>query len=106
MKKVKSGDALVIPAQTFNTFIDAARDFRARQQERAQTAQQTFRSSGIILVKNASGYDQDRFAVLGIDGPIITPTDNEDEFKNKVAFNGVTPTEAGHTGNCKFLSLS
>ena len=25
LKKVKSGDALVIPAQTFNTFIDAAR---------------------------------------------------------------------------------
>ena len=32
LKKVKSGDALVIPAQTFNTFIAAARDFRARQQ--------------------------------------------------------------------------
>ncbi len=41
LKKVKSGDALVIPAQTFNTFIDAARDFRSRQQGRAQTAQQT-----------------------------------------------------------------
>ena len=94
MKKVKSGDALVIPAQTFNTFIDAARDFRSRQQGSAQTAQQTFRSSGIVLVKNASGTDQDRFAVLGIDSPVITPTDNEDEFKNRVALAGVTPTTA------------
>ena len=29
-RKVKPGDALVIPAQTFNTFIAAARDFRGR----------------------------------------------------------------------------
>lgn len=104
MKKVKSGDALVIPAQTFNTFIDAARDFRARQQGSAQTAQQSFRSSGIILVKNASGYDQDRFAVLGIDSPVITPTDNEDEFKNRPALRGVTPAEASHTG--RFIILA
>ena len=81
LKKVKTGDSLVIPAQTFNTFIDAARDFRARQQGRAQTAQPGFRSSGIILVKNASGADQNRFAILGIDSPIITPTDNEDGIK-------------------------
>ena len=104
MKKVKSGDALVIPAQTFNTFIDAARDFRARQQENAQTAQPGFRSSGIILVKNASGYDQNRFAILGIDSPVITPTDNEDEFKNKIVFSGVTPTDADHIG--KFVILA
>jgi len=64
LKKVKSGDALVIPAQTFNTFIDAASDFRSRQQGRAQTAQQRFRSSGIILIKNVSGYDWDRFAAM------------------------------------------
>ncbi|MDY7011133.1 MAG: hypothetical protein SVV80_10335 [Planctomycetota bacterium] len=31
LKKVKSGDALEIPAQTFNTFINAARDFRDRR---------------------------------------------------------------------------
>lgn len=104
LKKVKSGDALVIPAQTFNTFIDAARDFRARQQENAQTAQPGFRSSGIILVKNASGYDQNRFAILGIDSPVITPTDNEDEFKNKIVFSGVTPTDADHIG--KFVILA
>ena len=103
LKKVQSGDRLKIPAATFNTFIDAARDFRARQQGRAQNAQPGLGSSGIVLVKNASGYDQDRFAVLGIDSPVITPTDNEDEFKNKVALISVTPTEANHTG--KFVIL-
>lgn len=55
LKKVKSGEALVIPAQTFNTFIDAARNYRQRAQNRGQKAQPGFRSSGIILVKNVSG---------------------------------------------------
>jgi hypothetical protein len=31
LQKVKRGDPLVIPAPTFNTFIDAARDFQDRQ---------------------------------------------------------------------------
>ncbi|MDY7011158.1 MAG: hypothetical protein SVV80_10465 [Planctomycetota bacterium] len=104
LKKVKSGDPLVIPAQTFNTFIDAARDFKQRQRESAQTAQQTFRSSGIVLVKNASGYDQNRFAVLGIDSPVITPTDNEDEFKNRLALRGVVPDQAEHVGRFVILA--
>jgi hypothetical protein len=30
LKKVKPRDPLVIPATTFNTFVDAARDFLAR----------------------------------------------------------------------------
>jgi len=99
MKKVQSGDALKIPAATFNTFIDAARDFRSRQQGSHQTAQQRFRSSGIILVKNTSGYDRERFDILGIDGPIFTPTDDEEAFKNTAALAGVTPSESTHKGS-------
>ncbi len=38
LKKVKSGDPLVIPAATYNTFVDAARDYLARQQDQAQMA--------------------------------------------------------------------
>ena len=30
MKKVKPGDPMVIPADTFNTFVDAARNDRQR----------------------------------------------------------------------------
>jgi len=49
LKKVASGDPLKIPAQTFNTFIDAARDFRARQQGRTQNARQTEVSMGFTM---------------------------------------------------------
>ncbi len=31
MRKVRTGDSLDIPAETFNTFIDSARDFLQRQ---------------------------------------------------------------------------
>jgi hypothetical protein len=54
-------------------------------------------------VKNASGADQNRYAVLGVSGPIYTPTDNLDSFKNKLAFIGALPTTASYTG--KFVVL-
>jgi len=98
MKKVKSGDPLVIPAPTYNAFVDAAVDHKGRQQASGQAERQAFRQSGIVLVKNASGADRQRFDVLGIDAPVITPTDNEDAFKNKVVLSGTTPSESDHLG--------
>jgi len=103
MKKVKSGDPLVIPSQTFNSFIDAAQAHKARQQASNQTDRQAFRQSGIVLVRNGSGADRSRFDVLGIDAPVITPTDNEDAFKNKVVLSGSTPAEGDHSGRFVIL---
>ena len=42
-----------------------------------------------IMVKNNTGADRDRFDVLGISGPIISPADNLVEFQNRVAMVGV-----------------
>ena len=38
--------------------------------------------TGIALVKNDTGSDAERFAVLGIDTPLYKHDDNADEFKN------------------------
>jgi hypothetical protein len=103
MRKVRSGDPLVIHASTFNTFIDSARDFLDRQNQIRRTGLRDTRHSGIVLVKNASGEDRERFHVLGIKESVIKPADNEDEFKNKVALSGETPTEEDHRG--KFVIL-
>ena len=59
MKKVSTGDPLVIPANTYNAFIDAAQDFRERIKPRQKLAQQSQRSSsqlqgGVDWVKNDS----------------------------------------------------
>ena len=97
-KKVQTGQPLKIPAETFNAFLDAARDFRARQQSRETQSQPTFRQSGIVKVKNSSGADRGRFEILGMDRPIFTPTDNLDTFQNEVTLVGVMPDGEKHLG--------
>ena len=97
-KKVQRGDKLRIPAETFNTFIDAAKDFRQRTQNRGQKPLPTFSDSGIVLVKNASGSDCERFDVLGIEQPIFPPSDNLLSFTNQLSVVGVTPNENRHLG--------
>lgn len=101
-KKVQPGQRLEITAETFNAFLDAARAVREHKVF-GTDALQFFRQSGIAKVKNVSGSDQARFAVLGLTEPIILPGDNETEFKRQVTFEGVIPTKSDHRG--KFCVL-
>ncbi|MBE3100132.1 MAG: hypothetical protein IMZ44_23685 [Planctomycetes bacterium] len=98
LKKVTAGQRLQMPASTFNTFIDMARDWLADQQATGGEGRVESRRTGIVLVRNDSGEDCDRFAVLGIDGIVFTPTDNEEGFKNRPALVGDTPATPTHTG--------
>lgn len=102
LKKVQRGQKLHVPAAAYNAFIDAARDQQARQRSSEQSAQAAARSSGLVLVKNASGADRGRFDVLGVDGPVFGPADNPDGFRNKLALRGVTPT-SDHAGRFVIL---
>lgn len=104
LKKVRSGQDLVIPATAYNAFIDAARDFRQRTAGLGQDAQPAVQQSGIVLVRNDSGSDRARFDVLGIDAPVIDPADNEEAFKNRVVMAGVTPVTGTHEG--RFVVLA
>ena len=63
LTKVQSGDSLNIPAATFNTFVDSARDYLQRQQGTGGKPTQAFQQTGIVPIKNASGADVGRFAV-------------------------------------------
>lgn len=91
LRKVKPGDPLVIPAETFNAFVETAQDLRSRQQNQMRDAQPLTRPSGIVRIRNDSGVDRNRFDVLGVDGVIFDPADDEDAFKNAPALVGVTP---------------
>jgi hypothetical protein len=73
--------------------VDAGRDYLDRRQDQAQEAHPAARHSGIVLVRNDLDPPQpaERFWVLGIDEPVITPTDNETEFQNRVVLSGVVP---------------
>jgi len=104
LRKVRSGDPLVIPAAAYNAFIDAALDFRQRTAHLGQGAQPSFSQASIVLVRNDSGSNQNRMAVLGVDAPIIDPSTNEEEFRNRVALACVTPEEGTHVG--RFVVLA
>jgi len=103
-RKVSPGDPLVIPAAAYNTFVDTARDYLDRRNDQGQEAHPAARDSGIVLVRNDAGEDvTSRFAVLGIDGPVIAPADNADEFANRVILSGKVPYVATHAG--RFIIL-
>ncbi len=103
LNKVQPGQKLRLPAAAYNAFVDAARDYRSRQQNQQQEPRPQHHDTGIVLVKNASGTDRQRFDVLGVNGTVISPADNLDQFKNKIAMVGTTPTAADHAG--RFLIL-
>jgi len=104
LRKVQSGQKLHIPAAAYNAFVDAAADYRRRTAHIGQKSEPTTRQASIVLVRNDSGSNQNRLAVLGIDTPIIDPTANDNEFKNRVALSCVMPAVDTHEG--KFVILA
>ncbi len=103
LRKVSPGEPLQIRAADYNAFVDAARDLRQRQLAVGQTPQRAFAQSGIILARNDSPDPQPRFAVLGLDQPIVPPQDSPEEFQRQIAFACVVPTEA-HRGRFVILA--
>lgn len=101
LKKVQSGDPLRIPAEAYNAFIDAARLVRAAQPLPSESPPFT-RQPTLAKVKNTTGSALARFAVLALDGPLITPSANEPEFLRQTTFVGVTPA-AGDEGRFAVL---
>ena len=80
LKKVQTGQALVIPAAAYNAFVDAALDYRQRASRVGREARPAFRQASIVLVRNDSGSDRERFDVLGVGVPVVDPVDDEDAF--------------------------
>jgi hypothetical protein len=98
LRKVAPGETLRIPAGAYNAFIDAAQDFQRRQRDQTSTSKAAPLPGGVVLVRNDSGADRERFEILGVDGPLFGPSDNLDEFKNRPALVGVTPAADVHKG--------
>lgn len=91
LRKVHPGDRFQIPAGAYNAFVDAAKDYQRRQQSQTQSPPTWERNSAIISIRNESGTDVGQFGVLGIGEPIITPADNEGQFRARIAVKGVSP---------------
>ena len=96
MRKLSPGSPYDLSAATFNSFVDAAQDFKNRQANTSTQIIRDRRSSGIVKVKNDTAGAVDHFNILGIDSPLILPSANEDEFLSQVALVGVTPATPTH----------
>lgn len=95
-KKVQPGDDQEIPAETFNTFIDAALDFKARTRGLGQKATPQVPQRTIIPVKNMTGAQRNRFDVAAVDQPIFDL--GSAAGKQRPAAVGVKPDPASQLG--------
>lgn len=90
MRKVSPGEPVRFQAETFNTMIDAAAEFRRRQFQFVPPSVKRA-DFGILPVRNETGDAIGRFAVLVLAGILIDPADNEPEFLADPAFSGIAP---------------
>ena len=91
-QSVKKGEPLSIPAEEYNAFLQMANDYRTKSVAARPLQQERFVPHGLVRIKNTTDADLARFSVLGIDGPLFSPDDNLEEYQNRLAFVGVTPT--------------
>lgn len=104
-KKVEPGDSLTIPARAYNSFIDTT-----LAHQRGEFGGSNVEGNDIVFrfvyLLNSSGAARDRFNVLGLGDPIYSPTDNQNEFENRITFAGATPATATHLGKFAILLKS
>lgn len=104
LRKVQTGEPLRFPARFYNSLVEMAAAWQAGQFAQGATALGGRPADGIVLVRNDSGADRDQFQVLGIKEALILPGDNEQEFKNRLAFKAETPAESDHLGRFVILA--
>lgn len=93
-KHVTSGDPFEPSADVWNGFLDTTKAFkRQRFGQGAVGPQLTSPTSVAVRLLNDTGNDVAEGAVLGIGGPLWTPTQAPDSFADEVMIRGVTPAE-------------
>lgn len=102
--RVQDGDPLSIPPEAWNSMLDVIDPAQGRKGGAGQTSARQDYGRIVIHIKNSSGADRAAYDVLGIAGPLITPTDNLAEFMfSAPALVGVTPDTADHLGRLAIL---
>ncbi len=91
-KKVQAGKPLEIPANTWNSMVDAARHHSDQQHHQFVEGVQSHRRGDVVKVKNTTSVNINRFGILGLSQPAIGPAANLLEFSNRPVLTGVMPT--------------
>jgi hypothetical protein len=93
LERQESGRAFNPHAATWNTFCDVAESSGLVDLSKGG-GKSSEKNPGVVWIKNTSGADRDRFDVLKLGDPLITPEANENEFKNRVAFESIAFDDA------------
>lgn len=103
LARVKPGDPLVIPAETYNAFLDTVRFVDGYRQAGAWRPV-GLPAGDVVLVRNDSGTDRARFDALALGAPLISPTTAPDTFAARVILAAGAPAgPAGPAGFCVLL---
>ncbi|AMV35255.1 hypothetical protein VN12_24230 [Pirellula sp. SH-Sr6A] len=91
-RKVQPGDPLRIPAEAWNALMDLSQFQRNQRHNQLSDTEGTSRQTSLAKVRNQTGVDLDRFSIVALGSPIVSPTDNLNEFKNQSNFQGLLPS--------------
>ncbi|HOD84591.1 MAG TPA: hypothetical protein PKG77_24495 [Phycisphaerae bacterium] len=105
MNRVQKGQPLRIAATDWNAVTEAVAYVRERQMTFGGEGGGAWLQSGIVRVRNDSAQACSQYDILGIDGVVVDPADNLQEFKARarVCLKGSEPDEQTHLG--KFVVL-
>lgn len=82
-----------LPTAELNEAINAARD---REVFGSRRGPASFSGQFEIAVKNDTGADVDQWQAVGLDVVPIEPADNEQGYRDAIAFSGILPLHASH----------
>ncbi len=91
-RKVQPGDPLKIPAEAWNALVDLSRLQKNQRHDQLAEAEGTSRQTTLAKVRNQTGIDLERFSIVALGTPIITPAANLVEFKRQISFQGIVPS--------------
>lgn len=93
--RVPAGRSWRLSSQTVNTLADTVREWNESKNDLRSPKKQSFLSHGsIVEVVNNSGTNFQRFSAVGLDAPLITPSDNQSAFEQSMSFTLRAPTTA------------
>ena len=91
-RKVQPGDPLKIPAEAWNALVDLSQQQKNQRHDQQSKDEGSSRQTTLAKVRNQTGIDLDRFSIVALGTPIITPAANPAEFKRQVSFQGLVPS--------------
>lgn len=92
LRPIASGERRRSNAATHNVFVDMAKESRRPDPSAAQRRAPAVDTAGTLRVRNATGVDLPRFAVVAIGNPVFGPSDDLDEFLAGPVMEGAVPT--------------